>query len=158
MPEPLDRVAEEMMEAVGPKMFRHMGSQLESLQNVIALNPADQEVTDVLGKDGNAHGTGGLSPGTSVWMVQRRLGVRLRCPGRLGGFECCPVRRIEAGTEGALEGQLITPCLPQPYDRKAKTHLEKRSEGCRLYGDYRRFLYPCPRCFESAFEKNGAET
>ena len=51
MQEPLDRVAEEMMEAVGPKMLRHMGSQLETLQNVIALNPADQEVTDALGKD-----------------------------------------------------------------------------------------------------------
>jgi hypothetical protein len=51
MQEPLDRVAEEMMEAVGPKMLRHVGSQLETLQNVIALNPADQEVTDALGKD-----------------------------------------------------------------------------------------------------------
>ena len=51
MQEPLDRATEEMMEAVGPKMLRHMGTQLESLQNVIALNPADQEVTDVLGKD-----------------------------------------------------------------------------------------------------------
>ena len=50
MPEPLDRITEEMMEA-GPKMLRQMGSQLESLQNVIALNPADQEVTEVLGKD-----------------------------------------------------------------------------------------------------------
>ena len=50
MQEPLDRITEEMMEA-GPKMLRQMGSQLESLQNVIALNPADQEVTDVLGKD-----------------------------------------------------------------------------------------------------------
>ena len=51
MQEPLDRVTEEMMEAVGPKLFQSLGSQLESLQNVIALNPADQEVTDVLGKD-----------------------------------------------------------------------------------------------------------
>ena len=51
MPEPLDRIAEEMMEAVGPKMLRQMGGQLENLQNVIALNPPDQEVTDVLGKD-----------------------------------------------------------------------------------------------------------
>jgi len=51
MPEPLDRVEDEMMDAVGPKMLRHMGSQLESLQNVIALNPAEQEVNDVLGKD-----------------------------------------------------------------------------------------------------------
>jgi len=51
MQEPLDRATKEMIEAVGPKMFRHMGSQLESLQNVIALNPGDQEVTDVLGKD-----------------------------------------------------------------------------------------------------------
>jgi hypothetical protein len=51
MQEPLDRATEEMMEVVGPKMLRHMGSQLENLQNVIALNPAEQEVTDVLGKD-----------------------------------------------------------------------------------------------------------
>ena len=51
MQEPLERVTEEMMEAVGPKILRQMGSQLESLQNVIALNPADQEVTDVLGKE-----------------------------------------------------------------------------------------------------------
>jgi hypothetical protein len=50
MQEPLDRATEELMEA-GPKMLRQMGSQLEGLQNVIALNPADQEVTDVLGKD-----------------------------------------------------------------------------------------------------------
>ena len=51
MQEPLDRVTDDMMEAVGPKMLKHMGSQLESLQNVIALNPADQEITDALGKD-----------------------------------------------------------------------------------------------------------
>ena len=51
MPESLDRVTEEMMEAVGPKILRQMGSQLENLQNVIALNLADQEITDVLGKD-----------------------------------------------------------------------------------------------------------
>ena len=49
MPEPLDRVTKEMMEAVGPKIFRQIGSQLESLHDAIALNPADQEVTDVLG-------------------------------------------------------------------------------------------------------------
>lgn len=51
MQEPLDRATEELMEVVGPKMLRNMGSQLESLQNVIALNPADQEVTEVLGKN-----------------------------------------------------------------------------------------------------------
>ena len=51
MPEPLDRVTEEMMEAVGPKIFHQLGSQLESLQNGIALNPADQEVADVLGQE-----------------------------------------------------------------------------------------------------------
>ena len=49
MPEPLDRVTKEMMEGVGPKIFRQIGSQLDSLQDAIALNPADQEVTDVLG-------------------------------------------------------------------------------------------------------------
>ena len=91
-------------------------------------------------------------------MVQRRIGVRLRCPGRLGGFECRPVRRIEAGTEGALEGQLIAPRLRQPYDRQTKTHLEDRWEGYRLYGDYRRFLSPRSWCFEPALEKDGAET
>lgn len=48
---PLDRVTEDMMEAVGPKIVRQIGSQLESLQNVIALNPGDQEVTDALGKE-----------------------------------------------------------------------------------------------------------
>ena len=51
MQQPLDQVTEEMMEAVGPKMFRQIGSQVESLQGAIALNPADQEVTDVLGKE-----------------------------------------------------------------------------------------------------------
>ena len=51
MQEPLDRVTEEMMEAVGPKIFRQIGSQLESLQEAIVLNPDDQEVTDVLGKE-----------------------------------------------------------------------------------------------------------
>jgi len=51
MPESLDRVTKEMMEAVGPKIFREIGSQLESLQDAIALNPADQEVTEVLGKE-----------------------------------------------------------------------------------------------------------
>lgn len=51
MPEPLDRVTNEMIDAVGPKMLRHMESQLETLQNVIALNPADQEVTDALGNE-----------------------------------------------------------------------------------------------------------
>jgi len=51
MPEPLDQVAKEMMEAVGPKIFRQIGSQFESLQGAIALTPADQEVTDVLGKE-----------------------------------------------------------------------------------------------------------
>ena len=51
MQEPLERVAEEMMEAVGPKIVQHLGSQLESMQNLIALNPDDQEVTDVLGKE-----------------------------------------------------------------------------------------------------------
>ena len=49
MPEPLDRVSEEVMEAVGPKIVRQLGSQLENLQNVIALNPDDQEITDTLG-------------------------------------------------------------------------------------------------------------
>lgn len=51
MPEPSDQVTKEMMEVVGPKIFRQIGSQLESLQDAIALNPADQEVTDVLGKE-----------------------------------------------------------------------------------------------------------
>jgi len=51
MQEPLERVTEEMMEAVGPKILRQIGSQMESLQNVIALNPAEQEVTDALGKE-----------------------------------------------------------------------------------------------------------
>ncbi len=51
MQEPLERVTDKMIEAVGPKVFAEIGSQLESLQNVIALNPADQEVTDVLGKE-----------------------------------------------------------------------------------------------------------
>ncbi len=51
MQQPLDQVEEEMMEAVGPKILRHIGSQLENLQNVIALNPGDEEVTDVLGKE-----------------------------------------------------------------------------------------------------------
>lgn len=54
MPEPLDRVNEEMMETVGPKLVRHLGGQLESLQNVIALNPDDQEITDVLGQEATA--------------------------------------------------------------------------------------------------------
>jgi len=51
MQQSLDQVTKEMMEAVGPKIFREIGSQLESLQDAIALNPADQEVTDVLGRD-----------------------------------------------------------------------------------------------------------
>ena len=51
MQEPLERVAEDMVEAVAPKVFREIGSQLESLQNVIALNPAEQEITDALGKE-----------------------------------------------------------------------------------------------------------
>ena len=51
MPESLDRVTEEMMGMVGPKLFQNLGSQLENLQNVIALNPADREVTDALGKE-----------------------------------------------------------------------------------------------------------
>ena len=50
MQEPLDRVSEEMMEAVGPKIIRHLGGQLESLQSVIALNPDDQEIRDALGE------------------------------------------------------------------------------------------------------------
>ena len=49
MPEPSDRVTKEMVESVGPKMFRQIGAQLESLQDAIAFNPADQEVTEVLG-------------------------------------------------------------------------------------------------------------
>ena len=51
MQEPLERVTEEMMQAVGPKILRQIGSQMENLQSVIALNPADQEVTDALGKE-----------------------------------------------------------------------------------------------------------
>jgi hypothetical protein len=51
MPEPLDQVAKEMMEAVGPKVFRQISSQLEGLQDAIALSPADQEVTDALGEE-----------------------------------------------------------------------------------------------------------
>ena len=51
MHESLDQVTEEMVETVGPKIVQHIGSQLESLQNAIALNPDDQEVTDVLGKE-----------------------------------------------------------------------------------------------------------
>ena len=48
MEEPLNPAAE-LME-VGPKMIRQLGSQLESLQNVIALNPDDQEITEALGQ------------------------------------------------------------------------------------------------------------
>ena len=48
---PLERAQEETLEAMGPKLFGQIGNQLESLQNVIALNPADQEVTDALGSE-----------------------------------------------------------------------------------------------------------
>lgn len=51
MQQSLDQVTKEMMEAVGPKIFRQISGQLESLQDAIALNPADQEVTDVLGTE-----------------------------------------------------------------------------------------------------------
>ena len=51
MPQSIDPVTEELIEAVGPKIFRQIGSQLESLQDTIALNPPDQEVSDVLGKE-----------------------------------------------------------------------------------------------------------
>lgn len=49
MQEPLDPLTGGMME-VGPKIIRQLGSQMESLQNVIALNPEDQEITDALGQ------------------------------------------------------------------------------------------------------------
>lgn len=49
MQEPLDPLIGGMME-VGPKIIRQLGSQMESLQNVIALNPGDQETTDALGQ------------------------------------------------------------------------------------------------------------
>jgi hypothetical protein len=48
MEEPLNP-AMEIMET-GPKIVRQLGSQLESLQNVIALNPDDQEITEALGQ------------------------------------------------------------------------------------------------------------
>jgi hypothetical protein len=51
MEEPLNRVSEDMMEAMGPKIVRQLGSQLENLQNVIALNPDDQEIRDALGEE-----------------------------------------------------------------------------------------------------------
>ena len=51
MQEPLDSVTKQMMEAAGPKLFGQISSQLENLQDAIALNPADQEITEVLGKE-----------------------------------------------------------------------------------------------------------
>jgi hypothetical protein len=50
MTEGLHRVTEEMME-VGPRIFSEMGKQLESLQEMISLNPGDEEVAEALGKE-----------------------------------------------------------------------------------------------------------
>jgi len=50
MPEPLDAVTKEIVE-VGPGIFKQMSKQLENLQDVISLNPSDNEVTEVLGKE-----------------------------------------------------------------------------------------------------------
>jgi hypothetical protein len=50
MQQPLDPITKEMM-AAGPKLLQQISSQLENLQDAIALNPADQEVTEVLGKE-----------------------------------------------------------------------------------------------------------
>ena len=50
MQEPLDPVADQMMETVAPRLIRQLGSQFESLQNVIALNPDDQEIDNALGQ------------------------------------------------------------------------------------------------------------
>src|SRR5262245_62825934 len=82
----------------------------------------------------------------------------MRCSGRSGGLECRYVRRIKA-IEGPLERQpLISRPREVSYDRKAEAHTKKNREGCCLYGDYRRLLSSCSRCFESASEENGAET
>jgi len=50
MTQPHDELTRDMMEA-GPKILRQIGGQLETLQDAISLNPADQEVTDALGKE-----------------------------------------------------------------------------------------------------------
>jgi hypothetical protein len=46
----LDRATQEMME-IGPRIFNQVGKQLEVLQDAISLNPSDDEVTEVLGKE-----------------------------------------------------------------------------------------------------------
>ena len=50
MAEGLDRVTEEMME-IGPRIFSQVGKQFESLQEMISLNPGDEEVAEALGKE-----------------------------------------------------------------------------------------------------------
>ncbi len=50
MAEGLHRVTEEMME-IGPRIFSQMGKQFESLQEMISLNPSDDEVAEALGKE-----------------------------------------------------------------------------------------------------------
>ena len=49
MPEPLDEVAKVM--EVGPGLVRQVSKQLENLQETVSLNPPDEEVTKVLGKE-----------------------------------------------------------------------------------------------------------
>jgi hypothetical protein len=49
MPEPSDEVAKVM--EVGPGLLRQMSKQLEDLQETVSLNPSDEEVTEVLGKE-----------------------------------------------------------------------------------------------------------
>lgn len=50
MPEPFYQVTKEIME-IGPGILRQMGKQVESLQDVISLNPSDNEVTETLGRE-----------------------------------------------------------------------------------------------------------
>ena len=50
MQEALDGITKEVM-AVGPKLVHQLGDQLENLQNVIALNPEEQEITEALGQE-----------------------------------------------------------------------------------------------------------
>lgn len=40
-----------MIETVGSGIFQQIGRQLEGVQDVISLNPTDQEVADALGKE-----------------------------------------------------------------------------------------------------------
>ncbi len=107
MQEPLERVTDKMIEAVGPKVLRRDRQSTGKPPERDRAQSGRPGSHRCAGEGSNGSGAGGLSPWTSVGVVQRRPGVRMRCSGRLGRFQRCVLRRLKAGTEGAPEKQRL---------------------------------------------------